>query len=237
LSPAPSGSDAVVAVGVDGCAFGWIATGRRGDDGIDVRVFGQFEQVLECWPEVPVAVDMPIGLAPTGTRASDRIVRSLLGPRRSSVFPPPPRAALGARSYAEACALRRQIDGKAVSAQTWNIFAKIAEVDRIMTPALQDFVIEAHPELSFTMMNKGIPAAANKKTHEGRAQRLALLSSCLSGCEADVVAWRPRGAAHDDLLDALAVLWTAERFLRNEAQCRPEMADCDERGLRMEIWY
>jgi predicted RNase H-like nuclease len=207
------------------------------DGRIDVRIFGHFAEVLECWPEIPLAVDMPIGLAASGPRMSDGIVRSLLGPRRSSVFPPPPRSALCARTYREACELRRQIDGKAVSAQVWNIFAKIAEVDRLMTPALQRLVIEAHPELSFAMMNGGIPAGANKKTVEGRKERLALLACSVSGCTEDVPNWRPRGAAHDDLLDALAVLWTAERFLRHEACCRPETADYDERGLRMEIWY
>jgi predicted RNase H-like nuclease len=237
LNQSPASSDAIVAAGVDGCRAGWVGAGRRADGGIDVQVFGEFSQLLGCWPDVPIAVDMPVGLASKGPRASDGIVRSLLGPRRSSVFPPPPRGALCARSYGEACSLRRQIDGKAVSAQVWNIFGKIAEVDRVMTPALQDLVLEAHPELSFTMMNDGIPAAANKKTREGRAERLALLASSLRGCGADVSSWRPRGAANDDLLDALAVLWTAERYLRGEAQALPETADIDERGLRMEIWF
>ena len=48
---------------------------------------------------------------------------------------------------------------------------------------------------------------------------------------------RPSGCANDDLLDALAVLWTAERYLRNEAQPLPGETERDERGLRMEIWY
>ena len=133
--------------------------------------------------------------------------------------------------------LTREACGKAVSAQAWNIFSKIAEVDCAIVPALQDRVLESHPELCFTMMNGGRPAAFGKKSEAGRAERLQLLEQTVPGSMVAAHVKRPSGCTNDDLLDALAVLWTAERYLRNEAQPLPGETERDERGLRMEIWY
>ena len=232
-----SSAETVIGAGVDGCRAGWIAAGRRAGGAIEIRVFTGFAELLATWAGIPIAIDMPIGLATCGPRASDLLVRSCLGPRRASVFPPPPRAALCARSYTEACELRRQVEGKAVSAQAWGIFAKIAEVDALMTPELQELVIEAHPELCFTMMNGRTPSSFGKKTEGGRQERISLLERHLSGAVAPLSSRRPPGSAADDLLDALAVLWTAERYQRREALRLPEIVERDERGLRMEIWY
>lgn len=226
----------VVAAGVDGCRAGWIGAGRLADGTIDVQVFADFTELVARWSGIPLAIDIPIGLAACGPRTCDPLVRMRLGPRRASVFPPPPRAALCARTYAEACTLRRQIEGKSVSAQAWGIFAKIAEVDARISSELQALVIEAHPELCFTMMNGGTPAQFSKKTAGGRQQRIDLLLRSVPGSEVPIASARPRGSAPDDLLDALAVLWTAERYQRHEARPLPEVAERDERGLRMEIW-
>ncbi len=54
-----------------------------------------------------IAVDMPIGLPDRiegSGRAAERAVRPLLGPRQSSVFTIPARAAIEATDYASACA-------------------------------------------------------------------------------------------------------------------------------------
>ena len=44
-----------------------------------------------------------------------------------------------------------------------------------------------------------------------------------------------RGWQDDDLLDALAVLWTARRLARGEAIRRPDPPDVDGTGLGMSI--
>lgn len=225
------------AIGVDGCRAGWIAAIRLPAGEIAIGVFASLPALLAAYPQAFVAIDIPIGLPVCGARSSDRLARARLGRRRPSVFPAPPRPVLAARSYREACTLHREVDGKAVSAQAWGIFAKIAEVDACMSPALQDHVVEAHPELCFTTMNEGVPPEEGKKTESGRRQRLTLLQRCLSGSAPAVARPRPRGSAADDLLDALAVLWTAERIVRGEAMRLPQEAERDERGLRMEIWY
>jgi predicted RNase H-like nuclease len=227
----------VLAAGVDGCRGGWIAAGRLPYGEITIRFFASFAELVAEWPVAAIAIDIPIGLSPCYPRSCDRLVRQRLGPRRSSVFPPPLRPALHARSYAEACSITLATSGKSVGAQAWNIYGKIAEVDSAISPALQQRVLESHPELCFTMMNEGRPAAFSKKSVAGRAQRLELLERRLPGSMSAAALRRPSGCANDDLLDALAVLWTAERFLRGEARALPEQAELDDRGLRMEIWY
>jgi predicted RNase H-like nuclease len=129
--------------GVDGCRAGWVvATEAEGT--LAVEVVGQFSAVLErvaAGALDAVAVDIPIGLPAAGSRRCDTEARRLIGPRRSSVFPAPARGLLGARSWAEAAGISRQ---------TYGILAKVAEVDAAVSPAAQDRVVEAHPEVSFT---------------------------------------------------------------------------------------
>ena len=49
--------------------------------------------------------------------------------------------------------------------------------------------------------------------------------------------WLVKQVAHDDILDAFAVLWTAERIRRGEADTLPAQPLVDAAGLRMEIVY
>ncbi len=101
-----------------------------------------------------VLIDMPIGLPDAGSRVADQQARAALGPRRSSVFPTPPRSTLGASNYAEARELSRASTGKAISVQAWNLIPRIREVDEFLqdpdSSALRPE--EAHPELGFAAL-------------------------------------------------------------------------------------
>ena len=156
-----------------------------------------------------MGVDMPIGLPERGRRAADHEARRRLGPRRSSVFPTPRRAVLGAVDYADALARSRAIDGTGLSRQAFHLLGRIAEVDDAMTPELQDRVFECHPETVFARL-AGRPLETTKRTPEGRADRTALLAPHVADIEA-IAAARCPGARHDDVLDALAVAVTAAR--------------------------
>jgi predicted RNase H-like nuclease len=171
-----------------------------------------------------VAIDIPIGLPERGARACDVQARALLGPRRSSVFPAPLRAIVGCSTWLEAGAKARAIDGRGISRQVFNLLPKIAEVDGAISPARQLQVVEAHPELCFASM-AGAPLAASKRSADGRGAREALVRAPAS---------RPSGAAPDDVLDALAVLWTARRLACGREDRLGDGAR-DARGLRMEI--
>jgi predicted RNase H-like nuclease len=210
--------------GVDGCRGGWVVV----HDG-NAQVHPDFAAVLRTLAaDTVVAVDMPIGLADRqepGGREVDRKARAQLGPKRSSVFSPPPRCVLGARTLAEA---RRR--GARLTLQTLNLLPRIEDVDRVITAALQSRVFEVHPELSFAAMNGGQPVLAPKRTPAGSAQRRYLLSRM-----GVAMPERPVGAAPDDLLDACALAWSARRIADSVAARMPDVPESDSRGLRMEL--
>ena len=235
--------------GVDGCRAGWIVVlwARDGKVAPQVRIIETFAGVLAL-PEKPamIAVDMPIGLperSGIGGRPADVEARATLGGRQSSLFPLPARAAVMEADYGQACAaaLRHSDPPRKVSRQMFNLFPKIREIDRLMTPALQDRVVECHPEVAFWAMNSETaldePKKVKSRAHEpGLALRRRLLAA--AGFPASFLEARPFRASEagaDDLLDACACAWTAGRVLAGTARCFPAEPPLDARGLRQEI--
>jgi predicted RNase H-like nuclease len=213
----------VKGTGIDGCRAGWIAVGVDGSD-VEVRV-GALADVLRGAPR-PVAIDVPIGLfddGASGDRACDKAARARLGrPRASSVFAPPTRKALAARAWRA---------GLGLSKQAFGLLPAMREVDAWITPARQRWIAEAHPELAFALL-AGAPMRHAKRTREGRAERIAALPRAFAGV---VRGGPPSGARWDDLLDACALAWTADRIRRGVALRLPARPSKDARGLRMEI--
>ena len=78
-----------------------------------------------------------------------------------------------------------------------------------MSPTLQSRIFEMCPELSFAMLG-GAPMCANKRTTEGRAERIWALPLEFGNVTA-LVADPPPGATPDDVLDAIVGAWTAHR--------------------------
>lgn len=224
--------------GVDACRGGWLVV-AEGPDGLRQGVFPRFGEVIDWLAEdTVVGVDIPIGLPEAGPRACDRLARGLLGPRRSSVFPAPLRAVLAARDYAEACALRRRIEGRRMSRQAWNLVAKTRDVDELLARrgGLGGRVFEVHPELAFRELAGGCPMSFAKRTAAGREQRLGLLAARFGRDVLDVLEWRRgRGCAPDDVLDAFAVLWSAHRIRSGRALCLPGEPPTDRAGRPMRI--
>jgi predicted RNase H-like nuclease len=232
--------------GVDGCRAGWIALLLGQEQALDaslqtVQLCASFAEVLRLTP-VPtvIAIDIPIGLldAPhVGGRSCDGQARRLLGQRASSVFSPPSRLILEATQYA-------QVRGYGMSRQAFGILPKIREVDRLMTPALQQRVYEAHPELAFMWLT-GYPMRHNKKTPAGREERLQAIEKLPGapfrdlrpGFERALHTFKRFQVAPDDLLDAYVLAWTAWRIGQAQAHRVPVHPEVDTRGLRMEIWY
>ncbi len=185
-----------------------------------------------------VAVDVPIGLPERGARACDRAARALLGPRRSSVFPAPLRALLAAASHDEASRLRERIERKRVSKQAWLIFPKIAEADRLLrrSAAARSAVREIHPELSFYYLNGERPMSAPKRKAAGRDERLEVLRAwCGDAVDRSLASCGRLTCAPDDVIDAFAALWTAERIADGKAVVHPANPELDAHGLPMSI--
>jgi predicted RNase H-like nuclease len=187
--------------------------------------------MIEAGELSATGIDIPIGLRDRDPRPCDLAARKMIGPRRSSVFPAPPRCVFGTNTYEEACARSMEFCGKSISRQGFGIVPKIESVDRIMTPARQDVLFEVHPELSFTVM-AGRPMAHYKATPEGRTERLAVLRDEFPDLDRHISTRLP-GTTPNDILDAFATAWSARRRLRG-AHIHLG-GERDPRGLRMEI--
>jgi predicted RNase H-like nuclease len=197
--------------------------------GVTWSVLGSATAVLAATAGcAAVGVDIPLGLpAGPAPRACDVACARRLGRARSSVFPAPPRAVLAAPTPEAARAVARRLTGRAISLQTFHIGAKIREWDALDLPAE---VVEVHPEVSLRTLATDV-AFAPKKTARGAGQRIAALSRWLDVAAA--LGDLPSGARLDDVLDALAAAWSAQRWACGTAEVLgPEV---DDRGRPMRV--
>ncbi|MEO7979284.1 MAG: DUF429 domain-containing protein [Sporichthyaceae bacterium] len=211
-------------LGLDGARGGW--AGALVEDGhVTWLRFGHVSQALALDVDA-IGVDMPIGLPARGRRSCDLAAKRLLGRAHPRVFLTPPRGVLAATSYADASRRHRElVDGLGLSVQTWHLVPKIVEVDDV---ADDPRLLEVHPELSFLELGGDGPLPS-KKTTDGRSARVAALAGWLPGLTSSDV---PTG---DDGLDALAVAYSAARWLSGIARTLPAVPPHDERGRPMRI--
>lgn len=231
----------ITVTGVDGCRIGWVAATqslRSGD--CSIEVFATFAALLASMPASEViAVDIPIGLGDSAPRPADLAARRFLGSRSSSVFPAPCRTSLDGSSYERASAISFQASGKKLSKQTYAIIPKIREVDVALRAdsVARPRVVEVHPEVCFAALNGDQPLANSKKRSAGKQERLALLPAEYQAAYATArPRWLHKEVATDDILDALAALWTAVRVHSGLARSfpPPPLAH-DSEGLPMRI--
>jgi predicted RNase H-like nuclease len=200
----------VLVAGADGCRAGWVVALVDGRS-VAWEVLATAAEV--CALDVAaLAVDIPIGLPSGSRRACDVLARRRLPGAGSRVFPTPPRAVLGSTTYAEACERAEADSGRRLSRQTWGIWPKIADFDA--APRDDRRVVECHPEVSFAAMAGRV--LGSKHSPAGLAERASVLRGWVDVDEA--LGSRPRGAAPDDCLDALACAWTARRWALGEAE-------------------
>jgi len=199
----------VTVAGVDRYRRGWVSVVL---DPVEVIVAARLSQLVERVPDaVCIGVDMPIGLLPEGVREADRLARTRVGPRWSSVFITPPRPVLLAESFAAANALAPALMGGAkISQQAWALRQTIFEVEELNDPR----VIEVHPEVSFREMH-GSPLAHAKTTWNGQMLRRRILAG--HGIELTDELGEAGDVPAADVLDAAAVAWSARRYARGEA--------------------
>jgi predicted RNase H-like nuclease len=173
--------------------------------------------------------------------------RKFLGKGRgSSVFPAPIRPVLAAHGWEEACEIRSRVEDKRMSKQAWAIVSKVREVDEELRDCarLRRRVREVHPEVSFNAWS-GAAMRFNKKTRRGREERRRLVDEHFGREAYEQVhrqlrvrdPLRTKNVGDDDILDAFAALWSAERILRGASRCLPEEPPLDRCGLHMEIVY
>lgn len=223
----------VAVLGVDGWRGRWVGAlleGRR----VTLLDLADVTAVLAV-PDVElVAIDMPIGLSETGTRACDVQARKLLGPAGSSVFPTPVRAVLGTDDYAEARAISRARTDppRAPSAQAFQLVKAIRQLDEALGDPPSDRVVEVHPELAFRALSDDV--RDRKGTARGTVQRLRALRPVVD--VEDALAGAPPGVPVIDALDACAAAWSAARLSRGEGECVGDGAT-DSHGRPMRICW
>ncbi len=230
--------------GADGCKKGWFRVSRETETAeLSFQLIERAHHLVEAFPRPAVlALDIPIGLPEAGPRDCDRLARKCLDwPRRTSVFPAPIRPALQSKTREEASRITEIRDGRKVGAQAWALYKKIREVDELLQSSVEARrrIREVHPEICFWSWTGGHPIAAGKKTVAGKIQRCKLAEEWLG--QGVLVSGRgsnlKKHVADDDILDAIAALWTATRLAHGVAETLPENPPMDSTGLWMEIVY
>jgi predicted RNase H-like nuclease len=227
--------------GLDGCPAGWACVSQNPSDGaiwLDVLQTDELADLAENYRVV--AVDIPIGLGEGASRDCDLTARRLLSPHGSRVFPAPPRACLAEPSFDKANKLAKDRTGRGISRQAYNLFPRIRAVDEIIrqTSGAADRFYEVHPELAYREMNDGYPVSQNKKTAEGKHARQKLLDEHIGHGVFDFLREQAlkKQVGDDDLADALAALWVAQRITQGQARSIELDETQDAHGLRMSMW-
>jgi predicted RNase H-like nuclease len=221
--------------GADGCPKGWIAIVLKNGSFVRAELASTFAELLSVLTDTQIiGVDIPIGL-PDGPdpRPADLEAKRLLGPRRSSVFLTPPRPVLECRTYTGANRLSKQLFNRGISAQSYALRRKIFEVDTCAVG--DDRIFEVHPEVCFAGMN-GEPLTHSKKSWHGQRARLRLLANAGITIPDDLggVGKNPP----DDIIDAAAAAWSAERIVSGKADCLGEPThDGTPNPSAGRIWY
>ena len=239
-------------VGVDGCRTGWVAASPAPDGGVILEVFPDIAALATAFRDrgdAIIAIDVPIGLPERTTlRGCDQEARALLKDpakeraRFTSVFAPPDRELVSQLDFTdvqEIVAVRKAADPKAkgISKQAFAIAPKIREIDTFLRaqPEAREWLIEVHPEVCFREMSGAAGGLLRKKAAAGREERIALLRRSLAAVGITVPDPIPSmsGVARDDILDALAALWTAFRIRSGEA--RRLGGEVDAMGIPMQM--
>ena len=229
--------------GVDGCRGGWViatcaATGPSRLRVTIVPAIADTIALLRAGQLVAVGIDMPFGLSDDGDRDADRQARTLLGPRRSSLFSTPPRDVLEATDFDQAQASSRRSSGRGMSIQAFNLLPKMRELAACIGPELPPGLAEVHPETSFAVL-AGAPCAHPKRTTAGHVERVALLGRAFDdGFDETMVKTTTVGnarAQRDDIADALIAAWTARRIATATARTLGDPAAFDRLGYPLTI--
>lgn len=204
---------------MDGTKGGWLAItlndGRFSGDYVLRPVETGFEELGDARV---VAIDVPIGFGP---RTADAAARAFLSGAASTVFTTPTREVLESQFRA----------GLGVSAQAHALGPRILHVTRVARTDAR--FREVHPEVSFRAMNGGHPLRNRKRSAGGALERVELLRR--EGIRLDRLG--PGGAVPlDDVLDAAAAAWTAQRIARGTAETLPDPPELVD-GHSVAIWF
>ena len=230
-------------IGVDGCRAGWCVAYDSSED-VVVELCDHISEVVTKTKNLnQILIDIPIGLPDIiHPRSVEKIARSVMKQRASTIFETPCRRAVYADSYQKALSCHQQYSGKGISIQSWYICPKIREVDAFLQEqsTYVNVLKEAHPELCFYFLQKELIHLNSKKTNEGIEQRLAILENW-KGEVRDIYQsarsfFRKKDVQDDDIIDALC-LWIVNRLSQKKSLSRLVKTEKDKLGLDMNMHY
>jgi predicted RNase H-like nuclease len=205
--------------GIDGTKGGWVAIELEDGRFAGARFLRPVETPFDELARAQIlAIDVPIGFGP---RAADGAARAFLRGATSTVFTTPTRAQLEQR-YGR---------GLGLSAQAHALGPRILHVTELA--ARDSRIREIHPEVSFRAMNRGEPLGYRKKSAGGVIERIQLLR--LHGIELGELG-EAASLPLDDVLDAGAAAWSADRIARGVAASLPDPPELVD-GRTVAIWY
>ena len=212
--------------GIDGCRFGWVVAEEKTKGDLSIQLIESLNYLESVISKKAIAgIDIPLAIHEKGFRMADAEARVLLKSRASTIFSAPAKETLLSDNYNDACAINESICGKKISKQSWFLFSKIKEARTIFCQAHKKIKLyEVHPELSFMAMNDMRVIELGKKTDEGFKMRHKLGKKLFSKFDFEQTRanFKRCDVADDDILDAIAVLWSTQKIVANIASYVPK---------------
>lgn len=218
-------------VGVDVSKGAWVTVTLRDGRFETAVVVRHVRTVLHIAGVAVIGIDIPVGLPALGQRRqADVLARKRIGRRASSVFVTASAVEFDADSHEAAVTAAKAGGHAAMSVQTWGLRGAIREVAELA--ASDPRVHEVHPEVSFAAMAQR-PLEWGKKSWNGSRLRRNLLRE--QGIDIPDELTGVGGAAVDDVLDAAAAAWSADRIARGVAVSLPHPPEVID-GRPVAIW-
>ena len=226
---------------MDGCKENWVAVELENGRFTHARLFNTVEQVINAFPDAKAyGIDVPISYPRFGPRLADTQARAKLGARGRSVFDACPKWAIDLDDYEDvqrhvAKERARGRDIACPNRQSWSLRKKMKEA--VLQANADRRLHEVHPEVSFWAMRGGMPVDESKRTWNGFWMRRRLLERQSIHIPDTIETGDLVGI--DDVLDAAACAWTANRIAERKAESFPTRGDeqPDEHGRPVAIWY
>ena len=231
-------------LGVDGFRNGWCCCVI--DTSISIELFSSFEDLIDKFKAVKsIFIDIPIGLSNANIeRTIDSSVRELLPKnKKSSVFTPPCRESLKMKDHYNGNKVNKEIIGKGISIQAWNIGYKIKEVDTVLTAnlLLNNIVHESHPELCFCNIKEYKPLNFNKKTAEGFQERVHIIKKYFPRINNLIQSTfeenKKENIKKDDILDSIILALSAREWKNNGSRIIRQKEENDVMNIPFGIFY
>lgn len=229
--------------GIDACPVGWIAILHHAEK-FSFEAVQTIDELMDLHPDLQrLFIDIPIGLSSSKfTRTIESKLRKELGNRASTVFTPACRRAIYASNYDEAKTINKNILGKSISIQSYNISKNIREIDEFtQIKAHSVEVYESHPELCFKYLNASKVISSKKSTQEGFQERFDLLQKHypqLKSVYQDIRARYPKSNVKpDDILDAMVLCVSNLKSMSSGLRFFEDDNKVDDQGVFVKVAY